>query len=198
MATFWACRSEAPRVLLFNAPKDYNRADDKLADWLSAPCRTPADRFYTFVHTNADECERIRESLDALGVSGDTVQVKEFVPEVAEEIQDFCSLGRQQLCSSLPAGNSLAVDGPQSLVQNSFQRELTDGTIEYRRVWNYMLSDNDCAKDENADYGSCECDDGALSGTEIGLIIALIVFICLVVGIGGFVFWRKKKNSDGF
>lgn len=43
---------EVARVLMFGAPKDFNVHFDKPAKWLSAPSKTPLNRFFSFVHSS--------------------------------------------------------------------------------------------------------------------------------------------------
>ena len=46
--------------------------------------------------------------------------------------------------------------------------------------------------------GSCECIENSLSGLEIGVIVALVVFLLAALALVAFVVYKqKKKNKYG-
>lgn len=202
-ATFWGCRLvQAKRLILFGAPFDRDAKTGVISKWLSSgECKTAKENIYTMFHTEDYNCEAVIEGVQAIGATGPSTQIIDFVPEVPDKVQDWCAINPRQLCTSLLPKTKLEVDGGRSVVQDGYPPLLKNGENEYRRVWDFLLGSPSCTKlpSDMIPRGTCACTTSdSLSSMQIGLIIGLIVLIVVCIFIGVFVWYKKKKNKSGF
>ena len=201
-AAFWACRlQEAQRLVLINAPWDRDPKTQVLAPWLSSgSCKTPKERMFALFHTQAEFCSSVVEGLDALGVKSDATQVTRFVPEVPESVQDWCAIKASRLCSNLPSASKDRIDAASSLVVDTLLPRLKNGEVEYDRVYRYLFGSNAvCTAAKDVARGSCACvpADG-LQPLTIGLAVGLSALVLLLIALGVFLWWKKKKAKNAW
>ncbi len=78
MAAYIAQGHEVARVILFSSPWDYLQTGphtERLAPWLSAPSKTPPQRWYAGYHENEDTAALIARAYAALRIPPDHIRV---------------------------------------------------------------------------------------------------------------------------
>lgn len=118
------------KAIAFSAPVDYNRQDKESADWLTEIGKTPADRYYGFIHLQDQGFKKVLQAWNLLGLN-------EFGEPVNVDEQNYPYNNSHQLVTDAKPQTEGKYHG--SVVVDKNVPLSSEGKPLFESVWNYLL-----------------------------------------------------------